>query len=32
MEIIMETGQVSALDVRPFDDYGLDRLTLNFRQ
>lgn len=31
MEKIMETGQVSALDVRPFDDY-VDMCTLNFRQ
>lgn len=32
MENIMETGQLSALDVRPFDYYGLEMFTLNFRQ
>lgn len=30
MDKIMEKGQVSAVDMKPFDNYGLEATTLNF--
>lgn len=32
MDNIMETGQVSPIDMRTFDDYGLEEFILNFER